>query len=49
MVIFTLTKLVDQEQRELAVKFYCTWYTIRTGVCVLVRKIRLAMSVVVEP
>ena len=40
----------DHWQRELAVRFYCRWYDIiRSGVCVLVRIIKLAVMLVVKP
>ena len=38
---------VDQKQRQLAVRFYCRWCIMRSGVSVLASKIRLVMTVVI--
>ena len=44
MSSFLSVRPVDQWWRQLAVRFYSKWYIIRSGVCVLARKIRLAMT-----
>ena len=49
MSSFLSVRPVDQQRRQLTVRFYSRCYIIRRGVGVLVRKIRLAMMVVVEP
>ena len=35
---------VDQQRRQLAVRFYSRWYYVRSGVGVSARRIRLAMN-----
>ena len=36
---------MDEWRRQLEVRFCCRWYIIRSGVCVLAKKIRLALTV----
>ena len=46
---FLLVRPVDKWRKQLAVKFYSSWYIMRSGVGILARQIRLAMARVVEP
>ena len=39
---------VNQRRRHLSTRFYSRWYNLRSGVGALARKIKLAMTVVVE-
>ena len=50
MSSFLLVGQVDQERRQLAMRFYSSWYVMSSGVNVLAREIKLAMTMgVVEP
>ena len=46
---FVLVRPVDQQRQQLAVRFYAKWYFVRSGVGILARQIRLAMTRVLEP
>ena len=46
-VVFSV-RAVDQQQKQLAVRFYSRWYIMRSGVGILATQIRLAMKRVVE-
>ena len=45
---FPSVRLVDQQRRQIEVIFYSRYCIIRSGVGILAREIRLAMTVVVE-
>ena len=46
---FLLVRPVDKRQKQLEVRFYSSWYIMRTGVGTLAREIRLAMTSMVKP
>ena len=48
MSSFLSMRAVDQQWKQLAVRFYTRWYIMRSGVGTLARQIELAMERVVE-
>ena len=47
--VFVLVRQMDQQRQQLAVRFYAKWYFVRSGVGILARQIRLAMTRMLEP
>ena len=48
MGTFPSVGAVDQQRKQLALRFYSRWYIMNSGVGILARQIRLAMKRVVE-